>query len=154
MQMSIRAAVEDGRGLVVCARGEQLPFRDSSISHVGSGVALPYMFIPVVVKEVFRVLCPGGSLRISLHPWTMTASELLHALRHRNLRNTLFRCYILLNGLYFHLTGRLFRFPLKRARCESFQTKGRITRCLVSAGFNEIRSEISPQFVIQAVKPL
>lgn len=131
--------MQSEKRLLVCGHGEQLPFKDASFSHVRSGVALPYMQIPVTIREIFRVLHPGGLVRISLHPWTMTLSELVHAMRAGNLRNIVFRCYILLDGLYFHLTGRQFGVPLKRTWCESFQTSTRITATLVAAGFIKIR---------------
>jgi ubiquinone/menaquinone biosynthesis C-methylase UbiE len=150
---ALRSSAECERRLVVCARGEQLPFRDRSFSHVGSGVALPYMRIPAAIGEISRVLCPGGSIRLSLHPWTMTTAELFRAIRTANLRNTSFRCYILLNGIYFHLTGRQFRFPLRQTRCETFQTMARMSKTLAAAGFDEVHWERSRQFVVSARKP-
>ena len=147
---ALKSALKVEGRLVVCARGEQLPFKGAAFSRVGSNVALPYMRIPVAVREISRVLRPGGSVWLSLHPWSMTASELVHAIRAGNVRNTIYRCYILLNGACFHLTGYLFRFPLKRTRCESFQTSGRMTKTLIAAGFGDIHWERFRQFVITA----
>jgi ubiquinone/menaquinone biosynthesis C-methylase UbiE len=47
--------------------GECLPFESESFDRVISSVALPYMNIPKALKEIHRILVPGGSLSLSLH---------------------------------------------------------------------------------------
>lgn len=49
------------------ARGEHLPFRDETFDYVRSAVALPYMDLVPTLREVLRVLKPGGELWGSLH---------------------------------------------------------------------------------------
>lgn len=137
----------------ICGQGENLPFRDCCFDLIISEVATPYMDIPSALAEIKRVLHPGGRLRLSLHPVSMTTRELLRAIRQLNLKNTIYRLYILANGVWFSLTGRQFKFPLKRSRCESFQTVGSMTRSLVAYGFTDIRWEIDEQFIVLAEKP-
>src|SRR5262249_23088820 len=50
------------------ASGEALPFRDGSFDIVLSRVALPYMRIGLALGEMRRVLVPGGSVWLALHP--------------------------------------------------------------------------------------
>src|ERR1700730_7981342 len=127
----------------VCARGEQLPFRTNSFSEVISRVAMPYMNIPITLRELRRVLMTPGELRIKLHPLSFTCAELLAELKSGSLRqrlqNLIYRLYVILNGLALHVAGFNFHFPFRR-RCESFQTRRGIERALLAAGFNSIDS--------------
>lgn len=136
----------------ICGEGERLPFRDRCFDLVVSEVATPYMDIPLALAEIGRVLRPGGGLRLSLHPVSMTMRELFRTIRQLNIKNTVYRLYILANGVFFSLTGQQFRFPLKRSRCESFQTVGSMTRALAACGFADIRWEIGKQFIVLAEK--
>lgn len=137
----------------ICGQGERLPFRERCFDLVVSEVATPYMDIPVALAEIGRVLRPGGRVRLSLHPVSMTTRELFRAIKQLNLKNTVYRLYILANGVFFSFTGRQFKFPLKHSRCESFQTVGSMTRALVARGFINIRWEIGEQFIVLAEKP-
>lgn len=123
----------------VCARGEQLPFRDESFDFVVSRVALPYMHIDKVLSEIHRVLQPGGRFWMTLHPVRMVWEHMLASLRSSNLKDVIYRSYVMLNGLLFHTSGKLLNFPLNRRRCESFQTNHAIDRALRDSGFDSIR---------------
>jgi ubiquinone/menaquinone biosynthesis C-methylase UbiE len=113
---------------------ESLPFADESFWRVISNVAVPYMDIPVALAEMYRVLQPGCEIVISTHSAAFTFRELEHDfLRPAAM---LYRLYVLLNGVYFHLTGKLIRFSA--ARIESFQTRGAIKRALERQGFSEV----------------
>jgi SAM-dependent methyltransferase len=107
------------RGGGVCACGEQLPFRDGTFRRVVSLVAVPYMDLPAVMRELRRVLVVGGVASVKLHPWTYALRELM--LYPGSARNIIYRLYVLLNGLLLHLTGRCVRLP--NGRIESFQTR-------------------------------
>jgi ubiquinone/menaquinone biosynthesis C-methylase UbiE len=139
---------------LVCGRGEQMPFRNGCFSLAVSDVAIPYMHIPSALKEIMRVLCPGGKLWLSIHPPGMTLRELFRAIRKANIRNTVYRLYILANGFCFLLTGQMFRFPLQRGRCESFQTPAGMRRAMLAYGFVNFRWERDgQQIVVTAEKP-
>lgn len=128
--------------LFVAARGEKLPFPDASFDTVISRVAMPYMDIPVALREIRRVLKKNGELRIKLHPLSFTLSELTAEMQSgplwRRAQNFVYRLYVLANGAALHFAGFNFHFPLARRRCESFQTKSGIRRALMAAGFGEI----------------
>jgi ubiquinone/menaquinone biosynthesis C-methylase UbiE len=112
------------------ARGESLPFPDASFDRVVSAVALPYMDIPKTLAEVRRVLVPGGSAFFSVHPARFTLGELYHCAPHPVAMG--YRIFVLLNGLYFHSTGKTLRVA---ARTESFQTERGLRLAMTRAGF-------------------
>jgi ubiquinone/menaquinone biosynthesis C-methylase UbiE len=100
--------------------GEAMPFPDASFDRVISGVALPYMNIPKALGEIHRVLVPGGTFSASLHAVSFTVAELRHKAFPHPIP-TLFRIYVLGNGVWFHCTGRTIGFV--KGRTESFQTE-------------------------------
>lgn len=128
--------------LFIRAKGEELPFPDESFDAVISRVAMPYMDIPVALREIRRVLKTGGELRIKLHPLSFTLSELADKLQSGSIKNRVqnlvYRLYVIANGVALHFAGFNFRFPLVRRRCESFQTRRGIRRTLIAAGFEQV----------------
>jgi len=111
---------------------ERLPFENESFDRVISGVALPYMDIPEALSEICRILVPGGMVSLSLHLPSFTMVELLHHAVPKPIP-TLFRLYVLANGILFHFTGRTVAFP--NGRTESFQTERGMRAALRRAGF-------------------
>jgi ubiquinone/menaquinone biosynthesis C-methylase UbiE len=136
----------------VCAQAERLPLSNLSFDFVVSRVMLPFVHIPTVLREAARVTKDGGQVWFTLHSWHMARSELFKAIRAGNLKNTLFRFYVIANGVCFHLFGKQFRYPLRRCRCESFQTIRGMTRALHRAGFEEVDAQLSRFFVVTALK--
>jgi ubiquinone/menaquinone biosynthesis C-methylase UbiE len=139
----------------VCGAGESLPFKDQSFDSVISGVALPYMNIPKALAEIHRTLVPGGRMSLSLHLPSFTASELLHHAIPRPIP-TLFRLYVMANGLLFHYTGNTVGFF--KGRTESFQTQRGMKIALARTGFENIwfsRKAVAAgeAFAVTATKP-
>jgi ubiquinone/menaquinone biosynthesis C-methylase UbiE len=120
------------------ARAEDLPFPLGSFDRVISLVALPYTRIPAALREIHRVLVPGGGLLATLHPPRFTVSELVHHALPRPLP-TAFRLYVLVNGCWFHSTGQTI--PFLAGRTESFQTEDGMRIALKRAGFFALRFE-------------
>jgi ubiquinone/menaquinone biosynthesis C-methylase UbiE len=114
------------------ASGQSLPFAGESFDRVISAVALPYMNIQKTLAEVRRILVPGGALSLSLHSPSFTRDELLHHAIPKPIP-TLFRLYVLGNGLWFHCTGRTVGFL--NGKTESFQTERGMRLALHRAGF-------------------
>jgi ubiquinone/menaquinone biosynthesis C-methylase UbiE len=135
----------------VLAAGEALPFPDNSFDFVISRIALPYMRVVDAVREMARVLRPGGGVWLTLHAAAYTKGRILRALRSLDARSLIFQLYVLCNGLLLHLLGRQIRFPLTR-RCESFQTGGAMRRTLLAAGFQNIVIDRRHHFVVTAKK--
>jgi ubiquinone/menaquinone biosynthesis C-methylase UbiE len=123
------------------AAGECLPFEDESFDRVISAVALPYMNIEKTLAEIHRILVLGGGLSLSLHPPSFTIDELIHNAIPRPVP-TLFRLYVMLNGVLFHCTGRNVGFL--KGRTESFQTERGMRVALHRAGFADPSFSRSP----------
>jgi len=135
--------------------GECLPFVDAGFDRVVSGVALPYMNIQKTLAEIYRVLVPGGSLSLSLHLPSFTIAELLHKAIPKPIP-TLFRLYVIANGLIFHCTGRTVGF-VKGTRTESFQTERGMKIALSRAGFVDLSfrratGPVGETFAVEASK--
>lgn len=117
---------------VAAAQGERLPFATGSFDYVYSRVALPYMNIPVALAEMARVLQPGGRLWLALHPIAIPAEQF----RRGNLKGKVYALYTMLNGAWFHVTGRTLRLP--GGVCESIQTERGMRIALRRAGFRNV----------------
>ena len=113
------------------AAGERLPFPDHSFDRVISALALPYMDIPTALGEIRRILVPGGSLSVSLYLPSFTWAELRHTFPQPVA--TMYRIYVLGNGVWFHCTGRNLEFV--NGRTESFQTERGMRIALERCGF-------------------
>jgi ubiquinone/menaquinone biosynthesis C-methylase UbiE len=124
-------------------RAEQLPFGDAQFDLVIARVSLAYTNIPQSLREIRRVLKPGGKLWITLHafsvPWASAKTS--------NWKGKVFFAYIVLNSLCLHFFGRATSFL---GRFESFQTEGGIIRLLKRAGFEGILIERGRHFVVTA----
>jgi ubiquinone/menaquinone biosynthesis C-methylase UbiE len=136
----------------VRAAGEALPFKNDSFDLVICRVALPYMHVERALREMFRVLDETGELWLVLHPLSMTATELFANLRQLNSKATIYRLWVLGNGLTLHLFGKQWRWPLHPKRYESWQSAARTRRMLLTAGFHEINVNRDNHFVISARK--
>jgi ubiquinone/menaquinone biosynthesis C-methylase UbiE len=135
----------------VRGNAESLPFADESFWRVVSNLAVPYMDVPVALAEMYRVLQPGCEIVISTHSAAFTFSELEHDFH--STAAILYRFYVLLNGVYFHLTGRLLRFST--TRIESFQTRRAMRRALEKQGFSEVRFRFDGRrYMVEAKKNL
>jgi len=122
----------------VCGRGEDLRFlRANAFDRVVCNVALPYMNISQTLRQIHRILRPGGTLWASVHTFSFTASELKDC--GFRPKSAAFRTFVMLNGAYFHLTGKVLSLA---GKCESTQTRRGMTRALQSAGFCDVHSEI------------
>jgi ubiquinone/menaquinone biosynthesis C-methylase UbiE len=117
---------------VAAAKGECLPFPDGTFDFVYSRVALPYMDIPAALAEMRRVLRPRGRLWLTLHTIDIPAAQF----RRGNLKGRIYAVYTVLNGLWFHVSGRTFHFL--RGLCESIQTERGMRIALSRAGFSTI----------------
>jgi len=136
--------------------GEFLPFANESFDRVISAVALPYMNIQKALAEIHRILVPGGGLSLSLHLPSFTIAELLHNAVPRPVP-TVFRIYVLANGLLFHCSGKTV--GLVKGRTESFQTPRGMRIALkcagfVSAAFTRAKGIAGERFLVEARKPV
>jgi ubiquinone/menaquinone biosynthesis C-methylase UbiE len=135
-----------------CSRGESLPLRADSFDFVFCRVALPYMHVQRAVREMYRVLSPGGSLWLALHPLSLTLRELTRSVAHFNAGGIAHVLYVLGNGAMLHLAGREMALPFRPGRYESFQTQRSISRALRAAGFTAVHFDRNRGFLVTACK--
>ena len=138
----------DARLRLVCGAGESLPFASDHFVFVYSRVALPYMRIDRALAEMSRVIRPGGTLWLTLHPWSRVLQDMLAEARRLHVRATVHGAYVLTNGFALHLTGKQFAWPFGRGGYESFQTRRSIQRALRRTGFTEIAITPGRFFVV------
>jgi SAM-dependent methyltransferase len=143
----------DGRIHLIGGHAERLPVRDDWAQFAIARLSLPYTDVPAAVREIHRVLEPGGELWAVLHPVSTAWEGLVAGMGSFRLRTVIYRLYVVLNGLLLHFAGRQFRYPLNRARCESFQTAGGMTRVLLAAGFQDVTVARAPGLIMTARKP-
>ena len=127
----------------VAATGEALPFAANTFGRVLARVSLPYMHIDRTLREIARVLWPGGEVWLVLHPPSMAWNEFVRARG----ASRLLRLYVLVNGTLLHLTGR--QLSIAR-RAETFQTNRAMRRALERAGFRNVRFDRGPHYVVTA----
>lgn len=132
--------------------GEKLPFENARFDRVISSVALPYMDIPKALHEIHRVLVPGGSVSLSLHLPGFTFTELRRHAFPKPIP-TIFRLYVMANGMLFHCTGKTIGFVNRRT--ESFQTERGMKISLHNAGFvdpsfRRIPGPVGEMFIAEA----
>ncbi len=87
---------------VVIARAEQLPIRSGACGGVLSKVVLPYTDERRVVREIARVLRPGGVALLIMHG---LGYSLLYLLRPVGWRHALYAIRTIVNTLVYRLSG-------------------------------------------------
>jgi SAM-dependent methyltransferase len=136
----------------VQAVAEALPFRDTSFEVVICRLALPYVDNRRAIREMARVLCPGGVLLLKLHGPRFYLREMREALRTRRIRVVIHGLRVLAAGAIYHATGMQPRGRLLggetcqtgwRLRCE-------LARCgLRIAGELPDANPATPSYVIR-----
>src|SRR5688572_4908534 len=142
----------DTRIHFVHGRGEALPFENEAFDLVICRVSLPYMRVSAALSEISRVTDVGGDLWLVLHPFGMTAKEFGTSLARFQVKASLYRLWVLINGLALNTVGRQWHWPGDPDRYETWQANTGITRALVAAGFGEIRIDRGNHFVVTAKK--
>ncbi len=130
-----------------CASAEALPYRDGWFDFAIARVSLPYTNLGASLGEIRRVLAPGGTLWMALHPFAILWKQV----KESNFKGRVYCGYVLANSMLFHFAGRQFRLL---GRCESFQTERGVRRALERRGFTRIVvTRRGNQFLVTAHVP-
>lgn len=133
---------------------EHLPFADASFDGVISKVVLPYTKSAIAMKEIARVLKPGGRARFSFHG---AGYFLLYAMQHPNWKTRIYGARSLVNGWSYAVTGQ--RLPGFLGDT-IYQSRTRLNRYYRRLGLELLEDPAAPKFmgfpvfIYQAVRKL
>lgn len=142
-------AVKEGQRMVpsnvrlVHGSGNRLPFSDDEFDFVFSRVSLPYMRLNDAIREMRRVLAPGGNVWLALHSHRRLRRRILKAMRKGDIKDMVYCMSVASNSLLFHICG--FQFS-----GETFQTERGLRRALTRAGFRSIAFSHGTFFIATA----
>jgi SAM-dependent methyltransferase len=123
----------------VQAPAEDLPFEDASFDVVICRIALPYTDNAKTLKEIARVLRPGGMFLLKIHHARFYLRQLSRSVAHGNLHSCLHAARVLTAGTLYAITGRQ---PHNRLTGnEVYQTIWMLRRSLAQVHLR-IRSEL------------
>lgn len=118
---------------LLVADARRLPLPTASFDLVFSRVALPYTDVPSTLREMRRVLRPGGRVWLTLHDRAVVLGYLREALQARQPKRWVHVLYTLLNGYLLKHFGRVV--PFLTGRYESWQDPATISKLLTRHGF-------------------
>ena len=113
---------------------EYLPFADGSFDVVLCRVALPYTDNRQALREIGRVLRPGGVLLLKTHHPKYYVRKALDGIRRRSLLFSIHALRVLLTGTLYHVLGSQPKGGLLLR--ETFQTEWQLGRELRRVGLN------------------
>lgn len=130
------------------ASAEDLPYPDESFDLVISKVALPYTDIRKALREIHRVLKPGGELLITMHDWRMQWVFF----KAGGWKRKLDHLYICLASLVYLTTG--YVIPRTNGTRETVQTAVAMRRDLMRSGFTRLSFERTQRdWIVTAQRP-
>lgn len=146
------AVIANERYALTKVSAEAMNFPHDSFDVVMSRVAIPYTHIPTAIKEMHRVLKPGGHLFITLHDWRELKRKLKVIPKDRQIKPVINLAYMMFASALFSLTGKLPKRPWADTY-ESFQSVRRMRKLLKAAGFDEImHGDTDEHFIMTAWK--
>jgi len=144
-----RAQMEHPNGKFIAGAGEHMPwFADESIDAITCRVALPLMDPPSALREMARVLRPGGTITLQLHSLRFACADLLRRVRAGKPKAVVGGVWALFNGCVFWLSGSVLDLPGSRRFHDSWQTVGSIRRALRRVGIVLDKHVESPEFIV------
>lgn len=139
---------------VACA--ERMPFPDETFDALLCRTALPYMDIPVALREMHRVMKPGAYLLLTLHDLRMHCGWMGEACRERNLKRFIDCVWMFWPSFWFAAFGTVPKRPWGgrwKSTRETFQTRAGMRWALTKAGFVSATFErTSKHFIVRATK--
>ena len=119
---------------------EHLPFEGDAFDVVICRVAIPYTDNRAAIREMARVLRPGGVLLLKIHHLNYYLRKAVDGVRQRWPQYSIHALRVLLTGLVYHVTGRQPRGGILIR--ETFLTEWLLRRELRAAGL-AMRGELA-----------
>jgi len=123
----------------VRGNGLALPFAGGSFDEVIGHVSLPYMKTRAALREVHRVLAPGGSFFLTVHSLEYVRRRLQSGVGRGRWKDRMFMLYAIANGLLNHCG--LPQLSWFGGKFETIHTAAGIARTARSVGFSGVRVE-------------
>ncbi len=153
-------ALEDGKGQFpidfVGGDGASMPFADESFDVVVGHVSMPYMNTRTALREIYRVLMPGGSLFLTFHSFRYARERFIGSLHRGNAKDLLFCLYMAVNGMLNQFGLPQGRFWLNPDRFETINVPRGVCKTAQNIGFTLASAEdAAPRifFAFTARKP-
>lgn len=140
----------------VCGNGLHLPFADRSFDVITGHVSMPYMNTAQALRELNRVLAPGGSILLTFHNFHYLLDRMRSSVRTRNVKDLVYCTYMGLNGALNHFGLPQSQIWWRPAGFETVNTAGGVHRSCCQAGFNLVSVEYAVDrifFAVTARKP-
>ena len=132
--------------------GLRLPFADGSFDVVIGHVSMPYMNTTAALREIYRVLAPGGSLFLTFHSFFYLVKRLKNGgIQGLTWRKVLFIVYTAFNGVLNHWSLPQIQIPWRRSVFETVNTPTGIYRTAGKVGFSLISIEHCARHIFFAV---
>lgn len=129
----LRAREPQARLAMLRAAVEALPVRSQWADAVICRLVLPYTDNRRALREIARVLRPGGGLVITYHDYRFYLRKLSGGLRAGDIRPVVYALRVLVTGLCFHLSGTQ---PAIFGRRETYITARHLQRLAASVGLD------------------
>src|SRR5439155_16432914 len=112
-------------------------------------VSLPYMNTSAALREIHRVLAPGGAFFLTFHSLAYVRERFLDSVRKGRWKDVLFTLYITANGLLNHCG--LPQLPWFRGKFETFNTAAGVARTARKIGLSVVHIEQRPDLIFFGV---
>ena len=133
----------------VRGNGMALPFAAASFDEVIGHVSLPYMNTSHALREVHRVLAPGGSFFLTVHCMEYVRQRLSNGVGKGRWKDGLFMLYAIANGFLNHCG--FSQVSWFGGKFETIHTAGGIARTARRAGFSGVHVERRPGLIFFGV---
>lgn len=129
--------------------GEEMNFPNEMFDLVICRVALPYMRIHAVLREMHRVLKRDGEVWLVLHARSTLKRRAKKSLQEHHYKDLIYCAYVACNSLMFNAAGMQFAI---RGSAETFQTESGMRRAFRHDGFLCTHVQREGFFVIEGKK--
>src|SRR5262249_54439859 len=123
----------------VAGSGVALPFGAGAFDEVIGHVSLPYMNTRAALREIERVLAPGGVFFLTFHSMAYVRERLLKDWREGRWKDVFFMLYVTTNGWLNHCGFP--QLPWFGRKFETINTAAGVARTARKTGFSVVRIE-------------